>query len=128
MAVAPLPRERAALGQTEAPAVATSEVVVDDAVSPPEDLIELKARWYALKAESDLIAAEEPSGDFLRGSYQVRRFSDEQNARLEAARARLRELTLEIARHPWKGRQPDRNAAERALTLAARARADRAAG
>jgi hypothetical protein len=97
---------------------------VDEALAPPEDLIELKARWYALKAECDRIAAQEPTGDFLRGSYEVRGLSAEQSALLEAARARLRELTIEVARHPWKGRQPDRNAAERALNQAARSRAD----
>ncbi|HEX4789702.1 MAG TPA: hypothetical protein VH372_14630, partial [Actinospica sp.] len=101
---------------------------MDEALAPPEDLIELKARWYALKAECDRIAAQEPAGDFLRGSYQARGFSEEQSARLEEARARLRELTIEVARHPWKGRQPDRNTAERTLNEAARLRADRAAG
>jgi hypothetical protein len=95
---------------------------------PPEDLIALKARWYALKAECDRIAAQEPAGDFLRGSYEVRGFSDEQQAMLEAARARLRELTLEVARHPWKGTQPNRNAAEQELNRVARARADSAEG
>jgi len=100
---------------------------VNDAVSPPEDLIELKARWYALKAECDRIASEPPEGDYLRGSYELRRFSDEQNARLEAARARLRGLTLEVARHPWKARQPNRTGAEQALNAAARARIEHAA-
>lgn len=121
MAVAPVHGERAAFGHTESPAAVT-EVDVDDGTSPPEDLVELKARWYVLKALCDRIAAEEPAGDFVRGSYDVRRFSDEQNGRLEAARAQLRELTLVVARHPWKARQPDRNAAERTLNEAAHAR------
>jgi hypothetical protein len=101
---------------------------VNDALSPPEDLVELKMRWYVLKAECDRIAAEPPEGDYLRGSYEMRRFSDEQNARLDAARARLRGLTLEVARHPWKARQENRNAAEQALNAAARARLELAAG
>lgn len=97
---------------------------MDDGISPPEDLVELKARWYVLKALCDRIAAEEPAGDFVRGSYDVRRFSDEQNGRLDAARAQLRELTLVIARHPWRSQQPDRNAAEQALNRAAHHRVE----
>ena len=99
---------------------------MNDAVSPPEDLVELKAQWYLLKAECDRIADEPPEGDYLRGSYEMRRFSDEQNARLDAARARLRGLTLEIARHPWKSRQPDRNQAEQLLNAVARAKLEQA--
>lgn len=97
---------------------------MDESVSPPEELVELKARWYVLKAQCDRIAGEEPAGDFLRGSYQTRGFSKDQSERLEAARTQLRDLTLVIARHPWRARQSDRNAAEKALNEAARARAD----
>lgn len=121
MAVTPVRAAGVPFGQTEDP-TALAEVDVDAGMSPPEDLVELKARWYVLKAVCDDIAAEEPAGDFLRGSYETRRFSEEQNARLDAARARLRELTLVIARHPWKAAQPNRNAAEQALNEAARSR------
>jgi hypothetical protein len=96
---------------------------MDDAAAPPDDLVELKARWYELKDVCDRIATEEPAGDYLKGSYETRLFSDEQNDRLAAARASLRELTLEIAHHPWKARQSDRHAAERVLNETAHRRA-----
>jgi len=96
---------------------------MNDAAAPPDDLVELKARWYELKDLCDRIAAEEPVGEYLKGSYETRLFSDEQNARLTAARAQLRDLTLEIAHHPWKAHQSDRHAAERLLNEAAHRRA-----
>lgn len=96
--------------------------------TPPEDLVDLKARWYAAKAAADRIAAEEPAGDdeieirprtASEQSYTIRMFSDEQNARLNAARAELQRLTMDIYHHPWKQQQDDRHEAEKALNAVA---------
>lgn len=63
--------------------------------APPEDLIDLKTRWYAAQALADRIAAEEPAGDeeitirprtAAEEPRSIRLFSDEQNARLNRAR------------------------------------------
>lgn len=96
--------------------------------TPPEDLVDLKTRWYAAKALADRIAAEEPAGDqeitirprtAAEEPRSIRLFSDDQNDRLNQARAELQRLTLEIYRYPWKQQQDDRHAAEKALNAVA---------
>lgn len=102
--------------------------------APPEDLIDLKTRWYAAQALAAQIAAEEPAGEEItvrpptgaglvvpdgQAVKTIRLFSDEQNGRLSAARNALRDLTMEIFRHPWKQQQPDRHEAEKALNALA---------
>lgn len=102
-------------------------------LTPPEDLIALKAAWLAAQHLADTIAAEEPEGDdevsipprtAAEQPRSIRLFSDEQSARLEAARAEVRRLTMEIYRHPWKQSPPGglRHAAEEALNEKAHAR------
>lgn len=95
---------------------------------PPEDLIDLKARWYAAKAAADRIAAEDPAGEEeveVKPRHAgeevrtIRLFSDEQNERLNAARAELQRLTMAIHHHPWKTQQDDRHEAEKALNAVA---------
>jgi hypothetical protein len=107
---------------------------------PPDDLIDLKARWYAARALAEQIAAEEPDPlpedeaartartvtikpqTAAETERQIIVFSDEQNARLNAARAEANRLALELHRHPWKRAQGDVHAAEKALNEAARER------
>ena len=94
---------------------------------PPDDLVALKAAWYAAGARAEQLAALEPEGDQTiarvplpgRPETPIRLFSDEQSAALNAARAERLELTLKIARHPWKAEQPDVHAAGKALNEAA---------
>lgn len=96
--------------------------------TPPEDLVDLKTRWYAAQALADRIAAEEPAGDeeitirprtAAEETRSIRLFSDEQNARLNQARAELQRLTMDIHHHPWKSQQDDRHEAEKALNTLA---------
>lgn len=103
--------------------------------NPPEDLINLKTRWYAADALARQIAAEEPAGDEEitvrpptgvglvvpdgQDVKTIRLFSDEQNERLNRARTELRQLTMDIHHHSWKQQQPDRHEAEKALNAVA---------
>lgn len=102
-------------------------------LTPPEDLIDLKAQWLAAQALAYKIADEEPQGQeeihiparhAADQPRTVRLFSDEQNDRLNAARAEVQRLTLEIFRHPWKKNPPagQRQEAEQALNEAAEQR------
>lgn len=93
-------------------------------ITPPDDLIDLKTRWYAAREHAEQIAAEAPEGDDEitvkprhAGEQErtIRLFSDEQSRRLAAARAEVQRLTLELFRHPWKARQEDRHAAQEAV-------------
>jgi hypothetical protein len=94
---------------------------------PPDDLVALKAAWYAADARAQQLAAVEPEGDQTimrvplpgRPDTPIRLFSQEQSAALNAARTERLELTLRLARHPWKAEQPERHAAEKALNEAA---------
>lgn len=96
-------------------------------LAPPDDLLALKAAWYAADARAAQLAAAEPEGDQTiarvplpgRPETPIRLFSDEQSAALNAARAERLELTLKIARHPWKAEQSDVHAAGKALNEAA---------
>jgi hypothetical protein len=94
---------------------------------PPDDLVALKAAWYAADARAMQLATVEPEGDQTiarvplpgRPDTPIRLFSEEQSAALDAARAERLELTLRLARHPWKAEQSDVHAAGKALNLAA---------
>jgi hypothetical protein len=94
---------------------------------PPDDLVALKAAWYAADALAGRLARAEPEGDQTvarvplpgRPDTSIRLFSEEQSAALNAARAEQLELTLRIHRHPWKAEQPDVHAAGKALNEAA---------
>lgn len=98
--------------------------------APPEVLVALKTAWYAARDRVHQVSCEQPAGEELTvpglskdaPPRAVRLFSDEQRARLEAARAEEVRLALELARHPWKQAQPDRHAAERMLNDLARTR------
>lgn len=85
-------------------------------ITPPADLVELKADWFAAEALSARIAAEKPAGEKTRLHLQPKPHqvhepsaaenwlllqSEDQRARHEAARAELMRLTLAIADHPW---------------------------
>lgn len=101
---------------------------------PPDDLINLKVRWYAAQALCDRIAKEpatpvdpnDPTdGEDRQIIIQPRTAAeeprtillptDEQRARLNKARAVLNELTLEIHEHGWKYQQDNRHKAENEL-------------
>lgn len=85
-------------------------------ITPPADLVELKADWFAAESASARIAAEEPGGERMELHLRPRPHqahepdaaenwlvlqSEDQRARHDAARAELMRLTLAIARHPW---------------------------
>lgn len=106
------------------------------AYEPPEDLVDLKARWYAAKAAADRIAAEEPAEPVDEQDRDARTITaaprsaaeqpktiliptEEQMARLNAARAEVTELTMAVHRHPWKREQDDVHEAEKALNAIA---------
>lgn len=94
-------------------------------IIPPEDLVALKADWYAAREHADQIAREKPEGELLHLPGAIERWllSEDQGNRLGAAREEVRRLTLEIYRHDWKRNPPaDRGAAEKALNEAAKAR------
>jgi len=91
---------------------------------PPEELIQLKVDWYAAQASADAVANEAPRGDTVipiaprtavEPPKEIRLFSDEQNIRLEAARAEVRRLTMEIHHYPWKQQQDNVHDAEKEL-------------
>lgn len=96
-------------------------------LDPPNDLVALKAAWYAADARAQQLAAVEPEGDQTvpriplpgRPETPIRLFSEEQSAALNAARAERLELTLRLARHPWRSEQTDVHAAGKALNEAA---------
>jgi hypothetical protein len=99
---------------------------------PPDDLVALKAAWYAARARTEHLAGLEPEGDqtiprLVRANAQphdeplppIRLFSEEQSIALNTARAEELELVMRLARHPWKAAQPDVHEAEKALNEAA---------
>jgi len=94
---------------------------------PPDDLVALKAAWYAANARTEQLAAVEPAGDQTvpriplpgRPESPIRMLSEEQSIALSTARAEQLELTLRLFRHPWKAEQPDVHAANKALNAAA---------
>ena len=90
-------------------------------ITPPADLVELKADWLAAEALSARIAAEDPAGEETELHLQPKPHlahvpsaaenwltlqSEDQRARHDAARAELMRLTLAIADHPWWGTLP----------------------
>ena len=99
---------------------------------PPDDLVALKAAWYAARAHAGHLASVEPEGDqtiprtapaHMKAEDAplppIRLFSEDQSIALKTARAEELELALRLARHPWKRQQPDVHAAEKALNEAA---------
>lgn len=99
---------------------------------PPDDLVALKAAWYAARARAEQLAAVEPEGDQTiprrpplnaqpddAPRPPIRLLSEEQSIVLNTARAEEVELALRLARHPWKREQPDVHAAGKALNEAA---------
>ena len=104
------------------------ERAVTDIV-PPDDLIAIKAAWYAAHERAQRLSKAEPEGEDtipripLPGSPDtpIRLFSAEQSAALNAARAERLELTLRLFRHPWKAAQPDPHEAEKVLNETAHA-------
>jgi hypothetical protein len=107
------------------------EYAVADLV-PPDDLVALKAAWYAARARAEQLAAVEPAGDQWIPRpvsanrkpddpplLPIRLFSQEQSIALNTARAEELELVMRLARHPWKTQQSDVHAAQKALNEAA---------
>jgi hypothetical protein len=107
-------------------------------ITPPADLIQLKADWYAARALADQIANEPaaPINEDDEADRQSRTVTinprhageqphdillptAEQMARLNEARDKVQRITLEIFRHPWKQQQPDRHKAEKELNRVA---------
>jgi hypothetical protein len=96
-------------------------------LAPPNDLVALKAAWYAASARTEQLAAIEPAGDQTvpriplpgRPDTPIRLLYEEQSIALNTARAEQLELTLRLFRHPWKTGQSDVHAAEKALNQAA---------
>lgn len=99
---------------------------------PPDDLVALKAAWYAARARAEQLASVEPDGDQTIARWApanakpedappppIRLFSEEQSIALNTARAEEVELALRLARHPWRREQPDVHAAGKALSEAA---------
>ena len=99
---------------------------------PPDDLVALKAAWYAARARVERLAAVEPEGDQTIPRWTpasrhpedaplppIRLFSEAQSIALNTARAEEVELALQLARHPWRTEQPDVQAAWTALNAAA---------
>ncbi|HTJ66683.1 MAG TPA: hypothetical protein VL551_04065 [Actinospica sp.] len=99
---------------------------------PPEDLVALKAAWYAARAHATRLATVEPEGDQTIPRTApanrkpedaplppIRLHSEEQSIALKTARAEELEFALRLARHPWKRQQSDVHAAEKALNEAA---------
>jgi hypothetical protein len=85
-------------------------------ITPPADLVELKADWLAAEALSARIASEESAGEKTELHLQSKPHqvhepsaaenwltlqSEDQRARHDAARAELMRLTLAIADHEW---------------------------
>ena len=91
--------------------------------APPEDLVALKTAWYAARDHVHRVSGEQPAGQeltvpgFGRDAQPrpIRLFSDEQSARLAAARSEEMRLAVELSRHPWRQAQPDRHKAERTV-------------
>lgn len=81
--------------------------------TPPDDLIDLKTRWYAASALSASIAAEPNCGDevllHLRAPAHapgpiekwLTMQSADQRARHGEARDEVMRLVLELSDHPW---------------------------
>jgi hypothetical protein len=78
---------------------------------PPDDLIALKAAWYAARDRAEQLAAVEPEGEQSNPrpapasrkpedapSPPIRLFSEEQSIALNTARAEEVELALRLAR------------------------------
>lgn len=98
-------------------------------IVPPDDLIAIKAAWYAADERAQRLSKAEPEGEEtipripLPGAPDtpIRLFSPEQTTALNAARAERLELTLRLFRHPWKSAQPDPHEAEKVLNETAHA-------
>ena len=101
-------------------------------LAPPDDLVALKAAWYAARARVEQLAGVEPEGEttiprWTAATHKpddvprppIRLLSEEQSIALNTARAEELELVMRLARHPWKREQPDVHAAEKALNEAA---------
>lgn len=85
----------------------------EPALTPPEDLVRLKADWYAASALSAAIAAEPNCGDEIllqlrapaHAPGPVEKWltlqSADQRERHQAARAEVMRLVLALADHPW---------------------------
>lgn len=82
--------------------------------TPPDDLIDLKARWYAASETSRRIGKEPPAGarerlDLVQPPVHVAApvehwltyMSEDQQQRLAQARAEVMRIVLELADHPW---------------------------
>jgi hypothetical protein len=82
--------------------------------TPPDDLIDLKARWYAASETSRRIGKEPPAGARERLNlvqppvhvaapveHWLTYMSEDQQQRLAQARAEVMRLVLELADHPW---------------------------
>jgi hypothetical protein len=103
---------------------------VDDLV-PPDDLVALKAAWYAARDRAQRLTAVEPVGDqtiprtpLTKNDADapvspIRLLSEEQSTELNTASAEEVELTLRLHRHPWKREQSYVHEAERTLNEAA---------
>lgn len=96
---------------------------------PPDDLVAIKAAWYAARERVHRLSTLEPEGDHTvpraaparrPGQSEpepfppIRLYSEEQSIALNTARAEEVELVLRLHRHPWKKSQPDVHAAEAA--------------
>jgi hypothetical protein len=100
----------------------------------PDDLVALKAAWYAARERVHQLSTVEPAGEGTvprpsppkrpgepdpEPSPPFRLLSEEQSIALNSARAEEVELALRLSRHPWKRAQPNVHAAENALNEAA---------
>jgi hypothetical protein len=90
---------------------------------PPDDLIDLKARYLEADADYERIHADFPSGEQIVALIRdgLAPVADEQAAASHDAFARRINLGKLIQAHSWWRTQTDRAAADRALTAAAQA-------
>lgn len=88
----------------------------NDALVPPEDLVEIQRAWYAADAECARIGETLPSGSEIVAGVEA---PPEQVAELNAVRARRLQLTEELLRHEWWGKVTDPIEAKKELRKAA---------
>ena len=96
---------------------------------PPDDLVALKAAWYAADERAHQLSEVEPEGKETiprnplpgKSDTPIRLLSEQQSIALNGARAERLELTLRLFRHPWKSSQANVQEAGKALDEAAHA-------
>ncbi|MER6817451.1 hypothetical protein ABT299_50065 [Spirillospora sp. NPDC000708] len=89
----------------------------NDALVPPEDLVEVQRAWYAADAECARIGEALPSGSKVVAGVEA---APKQVAELKAARARRLQFTEDLLHHEWWGKVTDPIKAKKALRAAAK--------